>query len=115
MLKMNKKDFVIYVAFWFIVILLILSLLSGCTKTIPVTETVADSAKTTISTIVQNKPECKDVGDACNAQIDAVKATCEQEIKIEKNDSWKRGLKEGALGATIALVLLWFVLKRLFK
>lgn len=115
MLQMNRKEFIQYVAFWFLVILLIGSLLTGCAKTTPVTETVADSAKTTITTIVKNKPECKDVGDACNSQIDAVKATCEQEIKIEKNDSWKRGLKEGAVGATIALVLLWFALKRLFK
>lgn len=115
MYPLDKKEMIIGTAFWFIVILLVVSLLSGCAKTTPVTETVADSAKTTITTIVKNKPECKDVGDACNAQIDAVKATCEQEIKIEKNESWKRGLKEGALGATIALVLLWFVLKRLFK
>lgn len=115
MIKMSKKEFMQYVAFWFLVVLLIGTLLSGCAKTTPVTETVADSAKTTITTIVKNKPECKDVGDACNAQIDAVKATCEQEIKLEKNNSWKRGLKEGAVGATIALVLLLFVLKRLFK
>lgn len=115
MIKMSKKEFIQYIAFWFLLVLLIGTLLTGCAKTTPVTETVADSAKTTITTIVKNKPECKDVGDACNAQIDTVKATCEQEIKIEKNDSWKRGLKEGAVGATIALVLLWFVLRRVFK
>lgn len=115
MLKMNKKDFVIYVAFWFIVILLILSLLSGCTKTIPVTETVADSAKTTISTIVQNKPECKDVGDACNSQIDVVKASCEQEMKIQIRDSWKRGLKLGAGFASFCLIIGYLMIKRLFK
>lgn len=115
MLRSSKLEFIIGVVFWFIIILLVVGLLSGCAKTTSVTETVADSAKITITTIVKNKPECKDVGNACNAQIDAVKATCEQEIKIEKNDSWKRGLKEGVLGATIGLVLLWFVLKRLFK
>lgn len=112
---MARKEFIQYVAFWFLVILLVGFLLSGCAKTTPVTDTVADSAKTTISTIIKNKPECTDVGEACNAQIDAIKTTCAQEIKLEKNNSWKRGLKEGAIGATILLVLTWFVLRRLFK
>ena len=115
MYPLDKKELIIGTAFWFIVILLVCSLLSACTKTTPVTETVADSAKTTISTIVKNKPECKDVGDACNAQIDAVKVTCEQEIKLEKNNSWKRGLKQGGGFTAIGLVLLWLVIKRLFK
>ena len=115
MLKMNKKDFIIYVTFWFLAILLVASLLSGCTKTIPITETVADSAKTTISTIVQNKPECKNIGDACNSQIDVVKASCEQEMKIQTHDSWKRGLKQGAGFASFCLIIGYLMIKRLFK
>lgn len=115
MFQMSRGEFLQYMAFWFIVILLIGSLLSGCAKSAPVTATVADSAKTTISTIVQNKPECKDVGDACNSQIDVVKASCEQEMKIQTHDSWKRGLKEGSGFTAIALVALWLLMKRLFK
>lgn len=115
MYPLDKKEMIIGTAFWFIVIFLIISLLSGCAKTAPVTNTVADSAKTTISTIVQNKPECKDVGDACNSQIDVVKASCEQEMKIQTHDSWKRGLKEGSGFTAIALVALWLLMKRLFK
>lgn len=115
MFEMNKKDFVIYVAFWFIVILLLASLLSACTKTASVTENVADSAKNTISTIVQNKPECKDIGDACNSQIDVVKVSCEQEMKIQTHDSWKRGLKQGAGFASFCLIIGYLMIKRLFK
>ena len=114
MYPMDKKEMIIGTVFWFIVIFLIISL-TGCAKTAPVTDTVADSAKTTISTIVQNKPECKDVGDACNSQIDVVKASCEQEMKIQTHDSWKRGLKEGAVFASFCLIIGYLMIKRLFK
>lgn len=115
MLQMNGKEFIQYVSFWFLVILLIGSLLTGCAKTTPVTTTVGDSAKTTVSTIVKNKPECKDVGEACNSQIDAVVATCEQEMKLKIKETRERSLKEGAGFATIGMILLWIVMKRLFK
>lgn len=114
MYPMDKKEMIIGTVFWFIVIFLIISL-TGCAKTAPVTNTVADSAKTTISTIVQNKPECKDVGDACNSQIDVVKASCEQEMKIQTHDSWKRGLKQGAGFASFCLIIGYLMIKRLFK
>lgn len=115
MYSLDKKEMIIGTVFWFIVIFLIIGLLSGCAKTAPVTNTVADSAKTTISTIVQNKPECKDVGDACNSQIDVVKAICEQEMKIQTHDSWKRGLKQGAGFASFCLIIGYLMIKRLFK
>lgn len=115
MIEIDKKEFIIGIVFWFVVIFLIVSLLSGCVKTAPVTNTVADSAKTTISTIIQNKPECKDVGDACNSQIDVVKASCEQEMKIQTHDSWKRGLKQGGIFASFCLIIGYLMIKRLFK
>lgn len=115
MYSINKKEFIIGVAFWFLVIFLVMSLLSGCTKTAPVTTTVGDSAKTTVSTIVKNKPECKDVGEACNSQIDVVVASCQQELSLKIKETRERSLKEGAGFATIGLILLYALIRRLFK
>ena len=71
-------------------VLLLLCLL-GCAKQNTPTNTVADSAKQSISTIVASKPQCKDVGEVCNSQIDSINATCNLELDNLNKDilKWK--------------------------
>lgn len=75
----------------FLVCLLLLLSLIGCAKQNTPTNTVADSAKESINTIVAAKPECKDVGTVCNTQIESITATCDLEISNINKDlvKWK--------------------------
>ena len=59
-----------------LVLLLLVISLFGCSKTATPTDIVADNAKKTIHAIVEAKPECKGVGDACDAQIESVRESC---------------------------------------
>lgn len=74
----------------FTILLVLAVLLSGC-KTESVTTGVANSAKESINTIVVTKPECKDVGNVCNSQIDSIVASCDLEISNINKDliKWK--------------------------
>lgn len=74
-----------------VVCLLFFAMLLGCAKQTAPTETVANSAKESISTIVAAKPECKDVGTVCNSQIDSIVASYELEVSNINKDlmKWK--------------------------
>ncbi|MBP5789247.1 MAG: hypothetical protein J6W29_03330 [Neisseriaceae bacterium] len=64
--------------------------LCGCAGNTP-TNTVVDSAKESISVIIASKPECKDVGEVCNSQIDSINAVCNLELDDLNKDvaRWK--------------------------
>ena len=69
----------------FTILLILTVLLSGC-KNESAVGIIGDSAKESINVIVANKPECKDVGLACNSQIDSVVASCNlQKESIDKD------------------------------
>lgn len=74
----------------FTVLLILTVLLSGCSKTTP-TDIIGNAAKESINTIIANKPACKDVGVACNKQIDAVISSCDDAKKVitEQKIRWK--------------------------
>lgn len=94
-----------------LVILLLVICLFGCSKTATPTDVVADNAKETINTIVANKPECKDVGAACNQQIEAVRASCTlQTDKItEEKIKWKISFW------TLVGVIVIYLIKKIMK
>lgn len=93
----------------FAVLLILTVLLSGCAKSQTPTNTVADSAKESVSAIVAVKPECKDVGEVCNSQIDSIMATCNLELDDLNKDvvKWKWSF----WGLLIALAI--YLIKRI--
>lgn len=74
----------------FAILLILTVLLNGCAKTNP-SDTVANSAKESVNAIVAVKPECKDVGEVCNSQIDSITAMCNLELDDLNKDviKWK--------------------------
>ena len=74
---------------WFGYLLLLCCILCACSGS--TNNVVSDAAKETINTIVANKPTCKDVGLACNKQIDAITASYEDQKKIitQEKIRWK--------------------------
>lgn len=74
-----------------IIPLILVILMSGCAKNNTPTNVVGNSAKESVSAIVAVKPECKDVGDVCNSQIDSILATCNLELDDLNKDvvRWK--------------------------
>lgn len=113
----TRKRLQCFIADTILIILLVwfLCMLTGCASKSEVVTNTAEAAKETITVAIKQKPECADVGEACNSQIDAVVATCEQEMKLKIKETRERSLKEGAGFATIGIILLWIVMKRLFK
>lgn len=74
----------------FTILLILTFLLNGCTRDKTI-ETVSNSAKESVNAIVVLKPECKDVGDVCNYQIDSINATCNLKLDDLNKDviKWK--------------------------
>lgn len=74
-----------------IVCICMLAALFGCAKQTTPTETVASSAKESITALVAAKPECKDVGNVCNSQIESIVASCDLEVSNINKDliKWK--------------------------
>lgn len=95
----------------FTILLILTVLLNGCAKDSTPTNTVADSAKESINTIVANKPECKDVGDVCNSQIDSINAVCNLELDDLNKDivKWKWSFWG------LLMVLGVYIIKRVLK
>ena len=75
----------------FAILVVLVGILCGCAKVNTPTNTVADSAKESINVIIKEKPECKDVGEVCNSQIDSIVATCNLELDDLNKDvvKWK--------------------------
>lgn len=91
------------------IILALAIMLCGCAKTATPTDIVADNAKKTIHAIVNSKPECKGVGDACEAQIESIRESCAlNTAKItEEKFRWKMSFW------TLVGVLIAYILKRI--
>lgn len=94
-------------------ILLILTVLlnSGCAKDATPTNTVADSAKNSVNAMVSVKPECKDLGDVCNSQIDSITATCNLALDDLNKDVFK--WKWSFFG--LIMVIGVYIIKRVLK
>ena len=95
----------------FTILLLFTFLLNGCTKDSTPTNVVADSAKESVNAIVAVKPECKDVGNICTAQIDSITAVCNLELDDLNKDVFK--WKWSFWG--LIMVLGVYIIKRVLK
>lgn len=73
----------------FTILLILTILLNGCAKEVKPTDAVSNSAKESVNAIVALKPECKDVGNVCNSQIDSITATCNLELDDLNKDIFK--------------------------
>ena len=106
----DEKRLAIYLAAWFIISVLVLSLF-GC-KSTPPSETIADNAKETISQAYNNLPkECKSEStkkamESAQAQIDAVVASCETEKREIEMKAQSRLLKSWLIGLVVAIIAL---------
>lgn len=94
-----------------VVCLLFFAMLLGCAKQNTPTETVANSAKESITTLVAAKPECKDVGNVCNSQIESIVASCDLEISNINKDLIKWKWSFWGLLAVIGVYLIKKILK----
>ena len=92
----------------FTFLLILTVLLNGCAKSSS-TDVVGDAAKESINAIVENKPECKSVGVACNKQIDAVISSCngEKSVITEQKVRWKYSF------FALLMVMVVYIVKRL--
>lgn len=89
----------------------VLLMMFGCTKNTTPTNVVADSAKQSVAAIVAAKPECKDVGEVCNSQIDSITATCNLELDDLNKDiiKWKWSFW------SLLMVIGVYIIKRILK
>ena len=86
----RRSKYASLVVLWTLILFMIVCLF-GCAKQTTPTETVANSAKESITALVAAKPECKDVGNVCNSQIESIVASCDLEVSSINKDliKWK--------------------------
>lgn len=90
----------------------LLLLLSSCSYlSQEASHKVAKSAKENIAIIVRQNPDCKNVGDACNAQIDAIVSACD--AQTQKIDAERVKWKWAFLGLFFSVIL--YIVKKVVK
>lgn len=105
-----ERDIGIVILVWFFLLMVALTL-SGCKHT-PATETIADSAKETISQAYNNLPkECQTEStrkamEKAQKEIDAVVVSCETEKRAIEAEAHNRLLRTWLIGLVVAIIAL---------
>lgn len=96
-------------------ILLIVLLLTGCARSVEITDTITSTAKDNIDSVVVMKPECAELGNICKRELDNLNEVCIQNAQTKYDEGWKKGFKKGIIVTIIFMILAFAVLKRIVK